>query len=79
MLCDVNADDALGRGRDGEQADLLERVSGRRQHLPQFGRDVAAVGLLLAGGGDDVAAPLVLVPGGGLFAAARALRSGTGR
>ena len=51
----VDMDDALGRGRDHDQADLLEREGGRGQHLAQFGRDVAARHLLLAGGGDDVA------------------------
>ena len=51
----VDMDDALGRGRDHDQADLLQREGGRGQHLAQFGRDVAARHLLLAGGGDDVA------------------------
>ena len=51
----VDMDDALGRGRDDDEADLLQREGGRGQHLAQLGRDVAARHLLLAVGGDDVA------------------------
>ncbi len=51
----VDMDDALGRGRDHDQADLLKSEGWGGQHLAQFGRDVAARHLLLAGGGDDVA------------------------
>ena len=51
----VDMDDALGQGRDDDEADFLQREGGRGQHLAQFGRDVAARHLLLAMGGDDVA------------------------
>ena len=51
----VDQDDALGRGRDDDEADLLQREGGRGQHLAKLGRDVAPRHLLLAGGGDDVA------------------------
>ena len=51
----VDEDDALGRRRYDDKPDLLQRISGRGEHLAQLGRDVAAHDLLLAGGGDDVA------------------------
>ena len=51
----VDMDDALGHGRHHDQADFLERIGRRRQHLAQMGRHVAGRHLLLAGGGDDIA------------------------
>jgi hypothetical protein len=67
-------DDALGRGRDHGQADLLERVGRRVEHLPQLGRDVAALDLLLAGGGDDVAGGERLHPEASLQRQSRAVQ-----
>ena len=71
----VDMDDALGRGRDHDQPDFLEREGGRGQHLPQFGRDVAARHLLLAGGGDDVAGGERLHPEAALQGVGRALQA----
>ena len=70
----VDMDDALWRGRDHDQPDLLKSEGGRGQHLAQLGRDVAARHLLLAGGRDDVARGQRLHPEAALQCMGRALK-----
>ena len=51
----VDMDDALGRGGHDDQADFLQRIGRRGQHLAQLGRHVGGRHLLLPGGRDDIA------------------------
>ena len=70
----VDMDDALGHGRDDDEADLLEREGRGGEHLAKLGRDVAARHLLLAVGGDDVAGGDRLHPEASLQRVGRAVK-----
>ena len=71
----VDVDDTLRRGRDDDEADLLQREGRRVQHLAKLGRHVAVIDALLAGGGDDVAGDERLHPEAALQRLARSLEA----